>query len=308
MVGIPGAPSSVHAIQQTTSQQADKGSVEGSRDKPKLLILYGSNAGTCKALAEDLLTTANNRAGYDATAVTMDHATEHLPADGTPVVIITPSYEGKPADNAKKFVTWLELSESEGKNNLKGLKYAVFGAGNSEWVTTFHRIPKLVDELASKLGGTRICPAGYVDVRGDIVGPWEDFTAGLFPALSKATGVEQKLEEEEIKIQFEKAEHAKKLAGEEIDHGYVKKNVLIATNEVGPAKKHMEVELPVGTTYQTGVCQEVCHKFTYTDVSQVITLWSFLSISLMRSSVHASDSSCMSTILSVSAVQASLSW
>lgn len=258
MVGLPGAPSSVHAIQQATSQQAAGGSTESRTDKPKLLILYGSNAGTCKALAEDFQTNANNRAGYDATVTTMDQSTEHLPTDGTPVVIITPSYEGKPTDNAKKFVTWLEMSGSQGKNNLKGLKYAVFGAGNSEWATTFHRIPKLVDELASKLGGTRICPPGYVDVKEDIVGPWEDFTAGLWPALSKATGSEQKLKEEEIKIQFEMAEHAKKLAGEEIAHGFVKKNELIATDEVGPAKKHMEVELPVGTTYQTGMSQTFC--------------------------------------------------
>jgi len=252
MVGIPGAPSTALTMQQVAPTHGSDGNSEAKSNKPKLLILYGSNSGTCKALAEDLQTNANSRAGYEATVETMDRATEHLPLDGTPVVIVTPSYEGKPADNARKFVTWLEMSTSQGKTNLQGLKYAVYGAGNSEWTNTFHRIPKLVDELCSKLGGTRICPAGLVDVKEDIVGPWEDFMANLWPSLSKATGTEHKLEEEIIKVKIEKPEYAKKLAGEEIDQGYVKKNEIIATDECGPAKKHMEVELPAGTTYQTG--------------------------------------------------------
>jgi len=249
MVGIPGAPTSVPV---SAPQQPSGGFTESKGSNASLRIVYGSNSGTCKALAEDLQTTANNRAGYNATVESMDHSTEHIPTDGTPVIFITPSYEGMPADNAKKFVSWLEMSAASGKENLRGLKYAVFGAGNSEWARTFHRIPKLVDELGSKLGGSRICPPGFVDVKEDIVGPWEDWTAQLWPALSKATGTEQKLEEEQLKASIGKPEHVSKLAGEEISHGFVKKNEVLATDEIGPGKRHLEVELPEGTTYRTG--------------------------------------------------------
>lgn len=252
MVGIPGAPTSVPTSEQSSSKQPAVASAEIKGSKSFLRIVYGSNSGTCKALAEDLQTIANNRAGYNATVETMDHSTEHLPTDGTPVIFITPSYEGMPPDNAKKFVSWLEMSAANGKENLKGLKYAMFGVGNSEWVRTFHRVPKLVDELGVKLGGSKICPPGFVDVRGDINGPWEDWTAQLWPALSKITGTEQKLEEEQLKVSTGKPDHVSKLAGEEISHGFVKKNKVLVPNEVGPAKRHMEVELPEGMTYRTG--------------------------------------------------------
>jgi cytochrome P450/NADPH-cytochrome P450 reductase len=251
MVGIPGAPSSALVNEQPASKLA-VASTESKGSKTFLRIVYGSNSGTCKALAEDLQTTAINRAGYNATLETMDHTTEHLPTDGTPVIFITPSYEGMPPDNAKKFVSWLEMNAVDGKENLKGLKYAVFGAGNSEWVRTFHRVPKLVDELGSKLGGSRICHPGFVDVREDVTGPWEDWTAQLWPALSKLTGTEQKLEEEQLKVTAGKPEHVSKLAGEEISQGFVKKNEVLVTDEVGPSKRHMEVELPEGMTYRTG--------------------------------------------------------
>jgi len=92
MVGIPGAMSSelsgAAAAKPAVNEEQSKSS------KTPLLILYGSNAGTCKSLAEDLETFAGPR--FAVTVQTMDHATEHLPKDG-PVVIITPSYEGKPA-------------------------------------------------------------------------------------------------------------------------------------------------------------------------------------------------------------------
>ena len=253
MVGIPGAPISVPTNEQPATKQPAVTSTEIQGSKTSLRIVYGSNSGTCKALAEDLQTTANNRAGYNATVETMDHSTEHLPTDGTPVIFIAPSYEGMPPDNAKKFVSWLEMNAANGKESLKGLKYSVFGVGNSEWVRTFHRVPKLVDELGSKLGGSRICPPGFVDVKGDINGPWEDWTAQLWPALSEITGTERKPEEERLKVTTAKPEHVSKLAGEEISHGFVKKNeVLVAADEVGPPKKHMEVELPEGMSYRTG--------------------------------------------------------
>ena len=88
-------------------------------------IFYGSNAGTCESLAHSLANTAPSH-GYRPTVNTLDAATGEIPND-KPVVIITPSYEGEPADNAAKFVEWLKSLEGD---KLKGVKYAVFGCGN----------------------------------------------------------------------------------------------------------------------------------------------------------------------------------
>ena len=98
----------------TTAAKKDDGDGFGKTGEPNaptkdakpITVLYGSNAGTCKSYAEDLETNAG-RYGFKANIGSLDSATEHIPKD-QPIVIIEPSYEGKPADNAKKFTAWLE--------------------------------------------------------------------------------------------------------------------------------------------------------------------------------------------------------
>jgi cytochrome P450/NADPH-cytochrome P450 reductase len=243
MVGIPGAISSAQS-QIKEIEPAIKEQQTNSTKSP-LHIVYGSNAGTCKSLAEDLQTFSGSR--FEVTIQTMDHATEHLPKDG-PVIIITPSYEGKPADNARKFVSWLESSADT--ELLEGVKFAMFGVGNSDWTQTFHRIPRLVDETMPKLGAERFHPTGFVNVKEDFVGPWDDWKEKL---ISTILGTKtEPLMVEELQVEFVKSDAAIKLGGEEMSYGYVRKNDVIAGTEVGPEKRHMEVELPEGATYQTG--------------------------------------------------------
>ena len=102
-------------------------STAGTSKKP-MTILYGSNAGTCEALAQSLARAASGR-GYHAQIDSLDTAVDKIPKD-QPVVLISSSYEGQPPDNAAHFVEW--LSNLEG-NALKDVKYAVFGCGNREF-------------------------------------------------------------------------------------------------------------------------------------------------------------------------------
>lgn len=99
--------------------------------KKSMTILYGSNAGTCEALAQSLARVASGH-GYHAEVDSLDSAVNKVPKK-QPVVLITSSYEGQPPDNAAHFVQWLENLES---NKLKDVKYAVFGCGNREyWIS-----------------------------------------------------------------------------------------------------------------------------------------------------------------------------
>ena len=155
-----------------------------ARDEKPITVLYGSNAGTCKAYAEDLETNAA-RYGLKASVGSLDSATEHIPKD-QPIVIIEPSYEGKPADNAKKFTAWLESNANS--KQLEGVQYAIFGVGNSDWSHTYHRIPKLTDELLEKMGAKRFTETGLVNVKEDIMGPWENWSEQMWTSLRKASG------------------------------------------------------------------------------------------------------------------------
>lgn len=104
-----------------------KGASSSGAGKP-MSILYGSNSGTCEALAQSLARAAGSR-GLHAKVSTLDSAVSKLPK-GEPVVLICSSYEGQPPDNASHFMAWLEtLKQAE---ELKGVKYTVYGCGNRE--------------------------------------------------------------------------------------------------------------------------------------------------------------------------------
>lgn len=108
----------------------NKAALSGSDPKP-MTILYGSNTGTCQAFAQRLASDAVPR-GFNASIMEMDSAMGKIPND-QPVIIITPSYEGQPADNAARFVEWLESLKGD---ELEGVNYAVFGCGHSKYLFT----------------------------------------------------------------------------------------------------------------------------------------------------------------------------
>lgn len=100
----------------------------GGKKEP-MTVLYGSNSGTCEALARSLARTAGSR-GYKVKVDTLDAAVGKVPK-GEPVVMVSSSYEGQPPDNATHFVAWLS-SLKDGKA-LEGVKYAVYGCGNRKF-------------------------------------------------------------------------------------------------------------------------------------------------------------------------------
>ena len=219
-----------------------------TRDAKPITILYGSNAGTCKSYAEDLETNAP-RFGFKANVASLDSATEHIPKD-QPIVIIEPSYEGKPADNAKKFVAWLENNATS--KLLEGVQYAVFGVGNSDWTHTYHRIPKLTDELLEKMGAKRFTETGLVNVKGDIMGPWERWSEQMWNDLRMSSGITTEVLGGQLQADITPPKFATYLGGKDIAYGVVKANKSLGGGEVGLTKKHMEIELPPGTSYRSG--------------------------------------------------------
>ncbi|KAF1936809.1 bifunctional P-450/NADPH-P450 reductase [Clathrospora elynae] len=243
-IGGNAAPTQTHTVRPSTSSDPKESSREG---KP-ITVLYGSNAGTCKSYAEDLETNAP-RFGFRATVRSLDSATEHVPKD-QPVVIIEPSYEGKPADNAKKFTAWLEANANS--NLLEGVQYAVFGVGNSDWTHTYHRIPKLTDELFDKMGAKRFTENGDVNVKEDIMGPWEKWSEQMWTDLRKHSGTTVEVLGGQLQADITPPKFATYLGGADIGYGVVKVNKDLCSSEVGLAKKHMEIELPVGTSYRSG--------------------------------------------------------
>ncbi|CAF4162610.1 unnamed protein product, partial [Rotaria sordida] len=139
-------------------------------------ILFGGNSGSCQPFADTLASEAPLY-GYNATVATLDSAVEYLPND-RPIIIMTASYEGKPCENTKQFVAYLES-----KPKLE-INYTVFGAGHHDWIDTYQKIPTYIDEIIENAGGTRINERGA----GDFFGALESWKENLFRTLQKDTG------------------------------------------------------------------------------------------------------------------------
>ncbi|TVY44016.1 Bifunctional cytochrome P450/NADPH--P450 reductase [Lachnellula occidentalis] len=167
-----------------------------------------------------------------------------------PIVISTASYEGRPPDNARKLVTW--LGQFKGTDKLEVDKFAVFCVGNSNWTSTFHRIPKFLDENIASLGATRLLEAGYMDVKTDLVGAWEDWTERLRETIGTLFGTTSMAVTSSISISVQSNEMIQILGGEQMTLGTMIANNALMGTEVGPAKKHMEVGLPEGAEFAAG--------------------------------------------------------
>lgn len=227
--------------------------VKPQREGKPIAIYYGSNTGTCEALAQRLAGDARLH-GYEATVVDpLDAAKGKLPED-QPVAIVTASYEGEPPDNATRFVRWIEgLKGSE----LEKTSYAVFGCGHRDWTQTFHRIPKLVDATLEARGGSRICPPGLTDAaQGEMFTDFEQWEDEVFwPAMEAKYGTAAEGGDSEallapsISLQFS-TPRSSTLRQD------VKEAVVVdARTLTGPEakeKKHIEIQLPSNMTYTPG--------------------------------------------------------
>ena len=225
-------------------------------------IFYGSNSGTCKSFVEDVRSSLPNFGLVCHATQTLDAATDNIPRD-RPVVVVAPSYEGLPSDDSKKFVSWLEALAEDSKA-LEGVRYSVCGFGNSDWANTFHRIPKLIDDLMQKQAAQRFAPLGLVDVAGDVFAEFEDWWTRLIPALTgpqicraEAGPLERprlghpvsglgRLGSYRGDGSLNRGEKAMKL-------GTVLVIKQLAGDEVGLAKRHMEIALPEGMKYSPGM-------------------------------------------------------
>ena len=246
LTGVPGGALTDQAQKHQRETESKSGSNDSTGTTQKVKIFYGGNSGTCEGFAQSLQATLSERK-MQAEIANLDTAAENLNKQATNI-IITASYEGQPPDNARKFVTWLERQKDA--ELLKGVNYSVMGVGNSDWATTFHRIPKLVDVKMAELGAEAIAPAGYSNVKADLVGPFDEWVENVVKGLVGSAAASE--EKPSLSVTVERSKVAQEIGDEKMGIGTVMKNDQLADTSIGLEKKHMEVRLPEDTTYQAG--------------------------------------------------------
>ncbi|CAH0022516.1 unnamed protein product [Clonostachys rhizophaga] len=146
-----------------------------------------------------------------------------LPSDH-PVVIVAASYGDEPPYDAERLVSWILTRQEIGKE-FQRVSHAVFSCSNSEWVTSFHKIPMLVETRLEELGAQRLAELGKTTVSTGAA--FTDFEvredAIIWPALKEPYGTSGVGDREKQPERYERF-----------------------------TKVHLEVKLPKGMKYQTG--------------------------------------------------------
>lgn len=170
----------------TAKETAPSRGLAATQHHTPLLVLYGSNLGTAEHLAHRIADDGTAR-GFATTAAPLDDYMDKLPTAGA-VVIVTSSYNGTPPDNAVRFCDWLHGGTLSAEQ-LKGVRYTVFGCGDRDWTATFQAIPRMVDTQLAQYGAQRLYPHGEGDARGDFDGQFQAWYAGLWTAIVTALDV-----------------------------------------------------------------------------------------------------------------------
>jgi cytochrome P450/NADPH-cytochrome P450 reductase len=223
-----------------------------------LLVLYGSNLGTAEELATRVADLAEIN-GFATKLAPLDDFVGKLPEQGG-VLIFCASYNGAPPDNATQFVKWLGTELP--KDAFAKVRYAVFGCGNSDWAATYQSIPRLLDELLAAHGARNVYMRGEGDARSDLDGQFESWFAKLAPLATKEFGVDSNFSrnaDDEPLYKIEPVAPTAVNAAVALG-GAAPMKVLVNTelqnksgaNASDRSTRHLEVQLPSGTSYRVG--------------------------------------------------------
>lgn len=180
----------------TCDDNSTLGSTTSHSSKPSYLTIYFASQSGTSAYYAAQLQREGVEMGFDIALRSVRSIAEHLKNDpfpeialrnlfvphktkkgkqrGRAVFLVSTYHEGGPSDDAKRFVSLLETLDDQSEC-LKGLRYAVFGFGDSQYSQTFNTQGKLYDTMLESLGGKRLVAPGFADRAKDIEYDFENF-------------------------------------------------------------------------------------------------------------------------------------
>ncbi|KAG6813848.1 hypothetical protein H0H92_006792 [Tricholoma furcatifolium] len=169
--------------------------LSGMERKP-LLVLYASDGGNAEKVAKRLAGRGGAR-GLATTVRAFDSVgLEGLRGEESHVAFVTSTAgQGEPPQNGRQFFKALNAAVARDEKVLDGLKYSVFGMGDSHYwprpedAGYYNKPGKDLDARVEKLGGERVAAVGLGDDQ-DADG-WKTGYAVWEPLLWKALGVDQ---------------------------------------------------------------------------------------------------------------------
>ena len=160
------------ASQTTTVARAVTGALaKEPANAPRLSVVYGSQTGNAKRLAEQFAQKAES-AGLQVRLLRADaYPTRELKSERLLVVVISTQGDGDPPDDARGFVDFVLGKRAP---ELKELKFGVLGLGDSSY-PQFCEIGRALDARLAELGATRLLDRADADVDVERVArPWAE--------------------------------------------------------------------------------------------------------------------------------------
>lgn len=176
--------------------KTSKGSIESIK------IFYATQTGNSKSFSESLSLNAGKREIksdiVDLSTYDPDDSLVEEANDTSLCIFVLSTYsEGSPPESASWFFKWLEEASNDfrvQKAMLKGMKYAVFGLGNSLYADHFNTVGKKVDAWLHQLQAVRVIDLGIGDenvvgsLNGGLVADFEEWQNRLWLKVSKWKG------------------------------------------------------------------------------------------------------------------------
>jgi sulfite reductase (NADPH) flavoprotein alpha-component len=159
--------------------------VAGVNAAKQLTIVYGSQTGNAKRVAESLAERAGGL-GLSARLLRADrYPTRELKDEDLLYIVMSTQGDGEPPDDSLAFVEFLSSRRAP---KLPQLKYAVLGLGDSSY-PMFCGIAQTIDARLAELGAERLYEVGTADLDVETVAlPWGDAAIALAQKALKQTG------------------------------------------------------------------------------------------------------------------------
>ncbi|PYZ92561.1 NADPH--cytochrome reductase [Salipaludibacillus keqinensis] len=243
-------PGFKNPVKEENSKQL-KEKVQRNYHGTPLLVLYGSAMGTAEGVARELADKGRLQ-GFESNVATLNEFKGSLPEEGV-VLIASASYNGKPPESAEAFTDWLHETE----DSLEGVVYSVFGCGDTNWASTYQKVPALIDKELAKRGAERIHERGEGDASGDFEMAFEEWQEALWSAITEKFDIDVPEDLLNQKNQI-KLTYVSGIAEQAVSQNYLAKQTKVLENrelqheDSGRYTRHLEIAVPKGLSYSEG--------------------------------------------------------